>query len=124
MNIVLWVVQGLLAAAYLMAGGMKLAQPIDSLGKQMGWVRDTPPSFVRFVGAAEVLGAVGLILPMLTGILPWLTVAAAVGLVIVQLGASALHLSRGEAARLPVNVVLLLLAVIVVVGRLAIAPVA
>jgi hypothetical protein len=61
---------------------------------------------------------------MLTGILPWLTVAAAVGLVIVQLGASALHLSRGEAARLPVNVVLLLLAVIVVVGRLAIAPMA
>ena len=124
MNIVLWVVQGLLAAVYLLVGGTKLIQPIDALGKRMDWVRETPTWFVRFIGAAEVLGAAGLILPILTGILPWLTVAAAAGLIIVQVSASAFHLSRGEAARLPVNVVLLLLAVLVVVGRLAIVPVA
>jgi hypothetical protein len=124
MNIVLWVVQGLLAAAYVLAGGMKLIQPIDALGKRMDWVRAVPPALVRSIGAAETLGAIGLILPMVTRILPGLTVAAASGLVLVQLSAASFHLSRGEGSRVPGNVVLLLLAVFVVIGRLAISPVA
>lgn len=69
MDIALWVVSGLLAAAYLMAGTMKATQPIDALGKSMNWVRDVPPNLVRFIGAAEFLGAIGIILPVLTGIL-------------------------------------------------------
>ena len=123
MTVVLWIVQGLLALAYVMAGGMKASRPLDVLGKSMAWVRAVPPAFVRFIGVAEVLGAIGIILPLATGILPWLTVAAAVGLVIVQVCAIAFHLARGETQRLPMNAVLLLLAVFVVVGRVALAPI-
>ena len=79
---------------------------------------------MRFIGAAEALGAIGLILPMLTGILPGLTVAAAIGLALVMALATAFHLSRGESSRVPGNAVLLLLALSVVIGRLVIAPVA
>ncbi|HEX8036743.1 MAG TPA: DoxX family protein [Ktedonobacterales bacterium] len=123
MNIVLWISQGLLAAAYVMAGGMKAGRPIDMLGKSMEWVRAVPAGFVRFIGAAEVLGAVGLILPMVTGTLPGLTVAAAVGLVVVQVGAIIVHVTRHEVQKIPTNIVLLLLAVFVAIGRLAIVPV-
>jgi hypothetical protein len=101
---------------------MKATQPLDQLAKRMDWVSSTPPTFVRSIGIAEVLGAIGLILPLATGILPGLTVAAAVGLVLVQLAASAFHVSRNEVSRLPVNLVLLLLAAFVVYGRLAIVP--
>jgi putative oxidoreductase len=124
MNAVLWVAQGLLALAYLPAGGMKASQPVDALGKRMAWVRSTPETLVRVIGVAEVLGAIGIILPLLTNILPWLTVAAAIGLVLVQVFAIIYHVSRGEAARLPLNVVLLLLAILVVIGRLVIVPIA
>ena len=123
MNVVLWIVQGLLAAAFLMAGVMKVTQPIDALGKQMGWVRDVPLGLVRFIGVAEALGAVGLILPLLTGVLPWLTVAAAIALAVVMVFAAVFHLYRAEASRMPASVVLFLLALLVVVGRLAIVPV-
>jgi putative oxidoreductase len=118
-NVVLWIVQGLVAAAYVLAGGMKATQPLDILSKQMTWVNAVPAGFVRFIGVAELLGAVGLILPLATGILPWLTVAAASGLVIVQVGAIGVHLSRHETTRIPVNVILLLLAVFIIIGRLA-----
>jgi putative oxidoreductase len=124
MNAVLWVAQGLLALAYLPAGGMKASQPLDALGKRMAWVRNTPETLVRFIGVAEVLGAIGIILPLLTNILPWLTVAAAIGLVLVQVFAIIYHVSRGETTRLPLNVVLLLLALLVVIGRLIIVPIA
>jgi putative oxidoreductase len=124
MNAVLWVAQGLLALAYLPAGGMKASQPVDALGKRMAWVHSTPETLVRFIGVAEVLGAIGIILPLLTNILPWLTVAAAIGLVLVQVFAIIYHMSRGEATRLPLNVVLLLLAILVVIGRLVIVPIA
>ena len=72
MTVVLWIVQGLLALAYLMAGGTKASRPIAALSKSMAWVRSVPPGFVRFIGVAEVLGAIGIILPLATGVLPWL----------------------------------------------------
>lgn len=122
MNATLWIVQGLLAAAFLAAGLMKASRPIEVLSKQMSWVTSVPPGFVRFVGVAEVLGAIGLILPMVTNILPWLTVAAGGGLAVVMVGAAGVHLSRGEGSHVPANVVLLILALFVVVGRIAIAP--
>jgi hypothetical protein len=119
MNVVLWIVQGLLAAAFLLVGWAKATQPMDQLTKRMAWASAVPAGFVRFIGVAELLGAVGLILPLAMGVLPWLTVAAAIGLVIVQAGAIVFHLSRGEGGTVPTNLILLVLAVFIIIGRLA-----
>lgn len=119
-NIGLWVAQVLLAVVYLMAGGMKLTQPMTGLAAMgMGYATQLPELFVRFVGLMEVLGAVGLIAPAATRILPFLTpLAAAAGLAFVQVSAIVLHALRGETAMtLPVNLVLLALALFVLWGR-------
>jgi uncharacterized membrane protein YphA (DoxX/SURF4 family) len=119
-NVALWVVQGLLAVAYLFSGFMKVTQPIDQLGKQMmTWAPQVPSALVRFIGAAEILGAIGLIVPLATGIFPWLTIAAAIGLVAVQILAAGFHASRSELSKVPMNLVLLVLAAVVVFGRFA-----
>ncbi len=122
MDIVLWIVQGLLALAFLMAGFMKTFMPISTLQKRMTWVSTVAAPFVRFIGVAELLGAIGLILPEATGILPRLTVVAAVGLVIVMLSAAVFNALRREYSGVGVNVALLLLAALVVIGRLTFAP--
>ena len=124
MNIILWIIQGLLALAFLMAGFMKTFMPISTLQKKMTWISTVAAPFVRFIGIAELLGALGLILPEATGILPRLTVAAAVGLVIVMLSAAIFHASRREYSGIGINVVLLLLAALIVIGRLTFAPLA
>jgi hypothetical protein len=118
LNFWLWVTAGLLAALYLMVGVMKATQPIDRLAGQMKWPADYP-GLTRFVGWSEVLGAIGLILPLLTGILAWLTPLAALCLVAVQILAIGFHLMRRESQTLPVNLVLLLLAAFVAWGRLS-----
>jgi putative oxidoreductase len=123
MNVVLWIVQGLLAAAYVLAGSMKAFRPLEQLSKTMKWVSVVPAGLVRFIGIAEVLGAIGLILPMVTNVAPGLTIVAAAGLVLVQVCAIVFHLSRGEGRAVPANAVLLLLALLVLVGRVAIAPI-
>ena len=79
-NIGLWVAQALLAAAYLAAGSMKLFTPIEALAASLPYVTTMPELFIRFVGLMEILGALGLILPSVTRILPTLTPAAAVRL--------------------------------------------
>ncbi|WP_315093625.1 DoxX family protein [uncultured Cellulomonas sp.] len=119
MNLALWVVAGLLAAVYLGAGLMKATQPKEKLRKNLPWVDDFSARTVRFIGVAEIAGALGLVLPQLTGIAPVLTPIAAVGLVIVQALAIRTHLRRGEKQVLPANAALLLLALFVAVGRLA-----
>ncbi|GAA4400841.1 DoxX family protein [Tsukamurella soli] len=96
MAIAYWVVAGLLAAFYLYAGGVKLIRSREQLLPMMAWVDTTPMSAVRAIGAIEMLGAIGLILPPLTGIAPWLALAAAVGLVVLQLLATRVHLRRGD----------------------------
>ncbi len=117
MNIALWIVQGLLAAMYLMAGILKGFQTAKAK-EQLPWAKDRSDAFVRFVGISELLGALGLILPLVTGILPWLTVLAAIGLTIIQaLAIFSEHLPKKEYNVVPVNVVLLALAVFVVIGR-------
>ena len=117
MNIVLWIVQGLLAAMYVMAGSMKTFNTAR-VKEQMPWAQDRSDGFVRFVGASELLGALGLILPLVTSVLPWLTVLAAVGLALLQLLAIFTeHLPKKEYKVIPVNIVLLALAVFVVIGR-------
>jgi uncharacterized membrane protein YphA (DoxX/SURF4 family) len=122
MNTTLWIIQVLLALAFLVAGMMRLAQPIEKLAAQMGWVRDFRPFTVRLIGALEVLAALGLILPPIVDVLPWLAPLAAIGLVVLMLGAAATHLRRRETGVIAANVVLLTLAVFVAVGRLAVAP--
>jgi uncharacterized membrane protein YphA (DoxX/SURF4 family) len=122
MNIVLWIVQILLALAFGMAGIMKVSQPVDRLETRMGWVKDVGPGGVRLIGTLEILGAIGLILPAVTGILPWLTPLAATGLVLTMIGAMITHGRRGEYSRIGINVVLLLLALFVAYGRFAIIP--
>jgi hypothetical protein len=119
-DIVLWVAQGLLAAVYLAAGGLKLVRPRDVLvaSGNLEWMRDSSDAGVKAVGLVEALGAVGVVLPWLTGIAPILTPIAAIGLVVVQICALRVHLVRDEPRPLPTNVVLLLLAAFVAAGRL------
>ncbi|MCE1253028.1 MAG: DoxX family protein [Anaerolineae bacterium] len=117
MNIVLWIIQGLLAAMYLLAGIMKVLFTRKAK-EQMAWAKRHPDNFIRFVGTMEFFGAIGLILPMLTGILPWLTPVAAIGLVLVQaLAIFTEHLPNKEYNALPMNIGLLLLAAFVAYGR-------
>ena len=117
MNVALWIVQGVLAAMFLMAGSVKTFQT-SKAREQMSWAKDRSDGFIRFIGISEVLGALGLILPMVTGIFPWLTPIAAVGLSLIQLLAIFTeHLPKKEYNVIPVNVVLLGLAIFVVFGR-------
>jgi hypothetical protein len=96
LRIGLWVVQGLLALMFAMSGGMKLAVPYAELLKQGAWVQSVPEGLVKFIGVAEVSGALGLILPAATRIKPILTPLAAAGFVVIMVLASGLHLSLGQ----------------------------
>ena len=119
MNIALWTVQGLLAGVYLVAGGLKIVRPREQLvaSGRLDWMKDNSDAAVKAVGAVEILGALGLILPGLTGIAPILAPIAGVGLVVVQIGALRVHLTRSERQPLPANVILLMFAAFVAVGR-------
>jgi len=116
-NIALWIAQGLLGAMYLMAGTMKTFQTTKAK-EQLLWAKNRSDAFVRFVGISELLGAFGLILPIITGILPWLTPIAAIGLSLIQLLAIfSEHLPKKEYDVIPMNIVLLALSVFIVIGR-------
>jgi hypothetical protein len=118
MNVALWIVQGLLAALFLFAGGAKLVLPLD----QMAGPVTLPGWFLRFLGVAEVLGALGLVLPGLLRIRPGLTPLAAAGLVIIMIGATVVTLVGGMVAVALMNVVVALLAAFVAYGRWRLAP--
>ena len=117
MNVILWIVQGLLAAMYGMAGIMKTFQT-SKAREQLPWAKNRSDRFIRFVGTSELLGALGLILPLLTGILSWLTPFAALGLALIQLLAIFTeHLPKKEYNVIPINILLLALSVFVLIGR-------
>ena len=119
MNYALWIVQVLLALLFLFAGGMKLALPLDKLTGPValpGWL-------TRFIGVAEVLGAIGLILPSLLRISPGLTPLAALGLVLVMIGAVAVTLIGGMIGPALLSLVVGLLAAFVAYGRWRRAPI-
>jgi uncharacterized membrane protein len=119
MNIALWIASGILAAMYLMAFANKTFGDKTILATKLPWAEDFSAGTVKFIGIVEGLGALGLILPWLTGTLPILTPIAAAGLVVVQILAMVVHIRRGETKALPFNLILLLLALFVAVFRFA-----
>jgi uncharacterized membrane protein len=119
MNIALWIVSGILAAVYLTAGLMKSLRSKESLQPNLPWVADFSAGTVRLIGVAELLGAIGLILPWATDIARVLTPLAAVGLVVIQALAIPVHLRRKEPKALSTNVPLLVAAAFVAIGRFA-----
>lgn len=123
MNTALWVVSIVLALAFLAAGAMKVAQSREQLMSKMPWAEDYSPGQIKLIGAVEVLGAVGLILPGLTGIAPILVPLAAVGLGLVMLGAAVVHIRRGDGAGAAVApIVFALLCAFVAWGRFGAYP--
>jgi hypothetical protein len=118
MTYALWIVQVLLALLFLFAGGVKLVLPIEEMTKQIA----LPGLFLRFIGVAEVLGALGLILPGLLRIRPGLTPLAAAGLVIIMIGATAVSVAIGPVAAALIPLVVGLFAAFVAYGRWRLAP--
>lgn len=114
MLVTYWIVAGLLALFYLYSGAIKVVQSKEKLRPMMAWVDTMPLAFVRTIGVLEVLGAIGLMLPPVMGVAPWLALAAAIGLVLVQIGGITLHLRRGEAKVIGLNIVLLAAAAVTV----------
>jgi putative oxidoreductase len=121
LRIALWSAQIALAIVFALAGGMKVATPAAELAKT---APGFPLAFLRFLGIAELAGAIGIILPALTRIAPVLTPLASSGFVIVMASAGVLHLVRGQFGELAVVVVLGALAYFVAWGRFKRAPIA
>ncbi|MGW3284687.1 DoxX family protein [Streptomyces sp. NPDC001002] len=96
MTLAYWITAAVLALFYVYAGTLKLLRSREQLRPMMAWVDETPMRAVRTIGVVELLGALGLILPPATDIAPWLAVVAAVGFVVLQVGALRVHLRRGD----------------------------
>jgi len=119
MTYALWIVQVLLALLFVFAGGMKLVLPLDQLAGPF----PLPGPFLRFIGAAELLGGFGLILPAALRIRPGLTPLAAAGLVIIMIGATVITLLGREFGGAAISFVVGVLAVFVAYGRWRLAPI-
>jgi uncharacterized membrane protein YhaH (DUF805 family) len=116
MNTALWIVQGMLGGMMLILGVMKSFLPVESLNK-FSWTTRSPKSFTRFVGISELMIGFGLVLPQLTGILPLLTSIAAASLCLIMIFAITDHIRHKETHDVPKNVIILLLAAFIAVGR-------
>jgi uncharacterized membrane protein YphA (DoxX/SURF4 family) len=123
MSVVLWIAQILVAILFCFAGFLKLTSPIPQLAAMIPWTGQSPETFVRILGAVDLAGGIGILLPAATRILPSLTVIAALGCSVLQVFAIAFHSSRGEFGVLPLNFVLLPLAIFVFWGRWKKAPI-
>lgn len=123
MNTFLWIIQGMLAGVFMMTGTMKLVQKKEAIADKMGFVEDFSQKQIYSIGVLEILGALGVILPWTTGILPGLTPLAAVGLALTMIGAFLTHLRRGEFIQMGiVNIVLFSMAVFIIIGRFFLFP--
>jgi putative oxidoreductase len=120
MNILLWVLQALLALAFAAHGWLLLAPPASMVAQMNATL---PRWFQIFLGVAEVLAAVGLTLPAMTRIQPWLVSAAAAGIMVVMLCATGFHLLRGEVSSALITLVLLAVATVVSYSRWRVAPI-
>ncbi|NOU62131.1 DoxX family protein [Marinifilum caeruleilacunae] len=124
MNIILWIVQGLLAVAFIMAGLMKVSKPVEELREKLGeWIDSFSTKTIKLIGITEIFGALGLILPMLLKTLPLLTPIAAIGLSLTMIGAMTVHIKRKEKKEVMTNFVLLVFSAFIVIGRVYIVPV-
>jgi uncharacterized membrane protein YphA (DoxX/SURF4 family) len=112
-NVILWILQGLLAALFMFAGVMKFVMPIEEMTKQIA----LPGWFLHFIGAAEILGAIGLILPGILRIRVGLTPLAAAGLAIITVGATWITLAGGQGAMAIIPLMVTLLSVFVAYSR-------
>jgi|ERR1051326_922334 uncharacterized membrane protein YphA (DoxX/SURF4 family) len=121
MNILLWLIQVLLALLFLFGGVSKLVMPIAEMTKQMAV--PVPGLFLRFIGVCEVLGGLGLILPALLRIKPWLTPLAAFGLFIITAGATVITLMGGMSGLVLFPLIACLLCAMVAYGRWRLAPI-
>lgn len=119
----LWVVQVILAAAFVLRGGMNVLNPIANLASRMEWGAFAPNTLVRILGLLEAAGALGLLLPALTRIWPVLTPVAAVGLSLMMTSAVSVHLTMCDFAGVGVCVVLFAAAIFVAWGRFSAAPI-
>lgn len=118
MNIILWIAQGLLGLGFIAAGYNKAFRAQQAAAQPaMAWMSAVSPPLLRFIGLAEIAGGLGVLLPMLSGVLPWLTPVAAALLALVMVLASGFHFSRKEHPAIVINLVLLLLALFVAWGR-------
>lgn len=122
MKIALWIVQSLLALAFLGAGVIKAVAPIAEITTNMAWAAHFPEMVIRLIGVAEILGGLGLILPAATRIAPTLTPLAAALLAVLMLGAFGTHLVLGDGEFAP-SLVLALLSGFVAWGRFKAAPI-
>lgn len=116
MNIALWIVQILLAILFLMAGSKKAFQT-EQAKNSMDWAKNVSNGKFVAIGVAEILGAIGLVLPWALDIVPILTPLAAVGLALIMIFAAMLHAKRKENKSVMSNIIILVLALIVVIGR-------
>lgn len=117
MNIALWVIQVLLGLMFLMAGATKTFQPIETLAESLPWVTSVSLELVRFIGVSELFGGLGLILPSVLRIKPFLTSWAAIGIALIMVLAAVFHASRSEFSGIIANVVFMALALFVAWGR-------
>ncbi len=120
MDIALWIAAIVLAGSFLGAGAVKLARPKERYVSSQPWANDFSPGMIKLIGALEVAAAVGLIVPAVTGIAPVIVPLAAVGLVLLMIGAAITHARRREFPMIGANLVLALLAAFVAVGRIAV----
>ncbi|MGO4547398.1 DoxX family protein [Paenibacillus sp. 2TAB23] len=116
MNIAIWIIQGLAAIGFVYSGGLKAFQ-YETAKKSWGWVADVPKAFVVFIGLAELLGAIGLILPQATNIAPLWTPIAATGLAAVVLLGAIFHVTRKEYREIGINIVFFALALFIAISR-------
>ncbi|PDT11101.1 DoxX family protein [Rhizobium sp. M1] len=123
LQVAIWAAQVLVFAAFTIFGCMKFFMPVDQLAAMWVWPGQVPAWFLRLMGIIDFAGGVGVLLPALTRIQPRLTVLAALGCVLLQIAAMIFHLSRGEAAALPLNVILLGLSAFILWGRGRRAPI-
>ena len=121
LQISLWIVQALLALLFIGTGIFKLVTPIATLAGMWPWAGEYP-TLLRLTGIFDLLGGIGIVLPALTRIKPELTVWAALGCAVLMVSAIGFHLSRGEGANTPFNIVVLALALFVFWGRRTKAP--
>ena len=117
LHVTLWIVQGLLAAFFLMAGVNHGLKPIAEAAQSSPWITAIPAWLARFIGFAELAGAVGVVLPAASRVRPWLTPFAAAGLAVIMALAVPFHVLRGEASVVAFNIVPALLAAFVAWGR-------